>query len=679
MFGQEKRFSSKLAIIEDRIESIAEITQEDELDYTTLLDDLGFYFDHPINLNRAKEGDLKALHLLSDIQIRNLFEHIEKNGKLLAIYELQSIKGYNLDLIRQILPFVKVNRPFDAPKLTFKDLIENGSYELISRYQRNLEEVEGFSPISDSAYAANPNSRYLGSPVRSFNRVRYKYGNKISLGITAENDAGEEFFTGSNANGFDFYSAHAYIRDVGRIKQLAVGDYHAQFGQGLTFWSGLGFGKSADVMSVKKNASKIRPYSSVDENIFMRGLAVTMEALDFEITGFVSQKDIDANISSLDTIDQDQVKVSSFQYTGLHRTPNEVMDKNAIGEYIYGGNIQYKSRDVNIGFTAASTNLSGEVERNLQIYNQFEFNSNENTNIGVDYNIVKRNFNFFGEFSRSANGGTASLNGALIALGEKASMSIVHRNYGKDYQSLYAEGFAEGSKVSNESGLYMGLEFKPFRKWTISTYMDQFKFPWLRYQVDAPSGGYEYLVQVAYKPSKTLRAYMRYRNETRGINEFGSDDYIPGIEWKTRENLRFDITYGVTKALKLRSRIEVARFHQPSKGYKGGYMTYQDIIYKPMDSRLSITSRFCMFDTDDYDSRIYMYESDVLYYFYIPAVYHRGLRNYLLLKYRVNRNIDLWTKLGQTYYTNRDEIGSGLNTNEGPTRTDFKVQLRIRF
>ena len=36
-----------------------------------------------------------------------------------------------------------------------------------------------------------------------------------------------------------------------------------------------------------------------DENIFIRGLAVTMEALDFEITGFVSQKDIDANISSL--------------------------------------------------------------------------------------------------------------------------------------------------------------------------------------------------------------------------------------------------------------------------------------------------------------------------------------------------------------------------------------------
>ena len=74
-----------------------------------------------------------------------------------------------------------------------------------------------------------------------------------------------------------------------------------------------------------------------------------------------------------------------------------------------------------------------------------------------------------------------------------------------------------------------------------------------------------------------------------------------------------------------------------------------------------------------------MYENDVLYYFYIPAVYYRGIRNYLLVKYRMNRKIDLWMKLAQTYYSNRDEIGTGLNTIEGNTRTDIKLQMRIRF
>ena len=433
-------------------------------------------------------------------------------------------------------------------------------------------------------------------------------------------------------------------------------------------------------MSVKKNASIIRPYSSVDENVFLRGVATTVELSDFEITAFVSQKNIDANITSTDTLeDIEQIQVSSIQTTGIHNTINTVVDKDAIGEFIYGGHIEYKKDFMNFGLTAVSTKLDGNLTRNLQLYNQFEFNSNENTNIGFDYNIVYRNFNLFGEVSTSANGGVAMLNGALISLGEKASLSIVQRDYHKDYQSIYSEGFSEGSKVINEQGIYLGLELKPTRKLTISSYLDQFKFPWLRYLVDAPSRGYEYLVQVTYKPNKKFRAYVRYRNEIKGENESGSESYIPLIEDKTRENLRFNLAYEINDNLKIRSRVEFSHFNKPSLGSTYGYLAYQDVIYKPLDAKLSITTRFSMFDTDDFNSRIYMYENDVLYYFYIPAVYYRGIRNYLLVKYRMNRKIDLWMKLAQTYYSNRDEIGTGLNTIEGNTRTDIKLQMRIRF
>ncbi|MBK8472078.1 MAG: hypothetical protein IPL33_07835 [Sphingobacteriales bacterium] len=54
-------------------------------------------------------------------------------------------------------------------------------------------------------------------------RYRYKYGNKISYGITAEKDPGEPFFKGANAQGFDFYSAHLYLRDIGIFKHIALG------------------------------------------------------------------------------------------------------------------------------------------------------------------------------------------------------------------------------------------------------------------------------------------------------------------------------------------------------------------------------------------------------------------------------------------------------------------------
>ena len=61
-------------------------------------------------------------------------------------------------------------------------------------------------------------------------------------------------FSGNQKNGFDFYSGHLYLRGFGKLKALALGDFHAQFGQGLTVWSGLAFGKSADVMTSKRNA-----------------------------------------------------------------------------------------------------------------------------------------------------------------------------------------------------------------------------------------------------------------------------------------------------------------------------------------------------------------------------------------------------------------------------------------
>ena len=106
LIAQDKRFSKKLAIIERRIEAIAETNEDENLDYTTLLDDLGYFYDHPINLNNTTVSELMLLHILTDVQIKNLLEHIRKNGKLLTIYELQSIRGFNLQLIFEVLPFV---------------------------------------------------------------------------------------------------------------------------------------------------------------------------------------------------------------------------------------------------------------------------------------------------------------------------------------------------------------------------------------------------------------------------------------------------------------------------------------------------------------------------------------------------------------------------------------------
>jgi hypothetical protein len=392
-------------IIEQRIETIAENLEDSETDYTDLLEEMLYFKQNRLDLNRASSEDLRNLNLLSDVQIVNLLDHIRKTGKLIAIYELQAIKGFDLETIARILPFVKVVDTFDDAHFSLSQMLKYGSHKIVARYSRVLEQQRGFLPISDSALAANPNSRFLGSPHGIFTRYRFTYSNRVSISLTGEKDPGEEFFRGSQRQGFDFYSGHFALRNFGKVKTLVVGDYLAQFGQGVTLWLGQGFGKSADPMLIKRNPRGIVPSNSLNELLFMRGAASTVRIKNMEYSAFFSRKAIDANVSRIDTVDNTIEEVTSFLLSGFHRTPNEVARKGTVTETMAGGNVSYKTRALSIGFTGVSTQYSALLNRNLRLYNQFEFSSNENLNMGVDYNAVVRNVNVFGEVSRSMNGG----------------------------------------------------------------------------------------------------------------------------------------------------------------------------------------------------------------------------------------------------------------------------------
>jgi hypothetical protein len=686
--AQQENDPEKNRIIELRIEMIAELNEEDEIDYTTLFDELSNYYEHPINLNNAKKEDLAQLKLLTDIQINQLFEHIEKNGKLMSIYELQAVNGFTLQTIRNIMPFIKVTTEIDAPHISFGDMMKNGKHELFIRYSRVLEDQEGFLPIEDSIWAESKNKRYLGSQDKIYTRYRFKFSNKLSWGITAEKDAGEAFLRDSEKEnllgiqqkvGFDYYSAHLFARNLGVVKAVALGDFQTQFGQGLTFWSGLAFGKSADVMNIKRSAIGLRPYTSVDENLFMRGAATTIGIKDFELTAFYSSKLIDANISSVDTLNEEEVSVSSFQASGLHTTVSELEDKDAIRETHMGGHLAYKKRNLNIGLTGVRSAYDATVGRNLQVYNQFEFDTNVNVVVGADYNYIIRNFNFFGEISRSQNGAIAYINGALIALDPKLSFSILQRHYPKDYQQLNSNAVAEGSRNVNEKGVLVGINAKPHKFFTFSGYLDRFHSDWLRFGVDAPSEGHEYLAQLNYKPSKKLQMYVRVRKQEKQENT--SED-IPDIDFKVQEtqvNYRFNITYKISESFRLRNRVEFIEYAKGNETPEKGFLIYQDIMYQALSKPLSFSFRYALFETDSYDSRLYSYENDVLYFFSIPAYYNRGSRMYLTTRYKFGRHIDVWLRYSQWFYNNRETINSGLNEINGNAKSEIRAQVRFKF
>ncbi|HRH37614.1 MAG TPA: hypothetical protein PK760_04685, partial [Flavobacteriales bacterium] len=364
-------------MIEQRIEAAADqLGGDNNVDLSGLFQTLADHYNDPIDLNNTDAQELGSMMLLNDLQISSLLQHISRNGKLASLYELQTINGWDVNTINLVRPFVTVRESAQSSTASFKEIFEQGSNEVLVRSTMSIEERKGFmyrknpfgkeyqdpngEPLPNFSNAQvldslRDNSKvYLGSPFRVYTRYRFRYRQNLSFGFTAEKDEGEEFFKGSNKNGYDFYSGHLFLRNRGRLKALAIGDYSAQFGQGLTFWNGLAFSaKSSYTLNVKRNAYGLTPYTSVNENLYMRGVAATYAlAKRWDLTAFLSSKGIDGNITSIgsgmDTLESniDEIVFSSFQQDGYHRTRSEMDGKHSLQEKIAGAHLQYRASNL---------------------------------------------------------------------------------------------------------------------------------------------------------------------------------------------------------------------------------------------------------------------------------------------------------------------------------------------
>lgn len=682
VFGQEKE-----SLVQQRIEFISEQLESEDIDLTDVIQTLYYRLETPLNLNSADKESLRELNLLTDIQINDLLLHRERFGKLISIYELQSLKYWDLETIFLVLPFVKVDDRLDQLHVSFKEAIKRGDFEWYARYQRTLEQKKGYTAPNDSVLNSS-NSYYRGNADKYYTRFRYSYRTNLSLGFTAEKDPGEQFFKGAQKNGFDFYSVHAFYRGGKYLRAVALGDYQIQIGQGLNLWSGYAFGKTADAVNVKKSANSLKPYTSVDEVRFLRGAAVDLGYKDFQLTLFGSVKKVDGAVLSTDTLAVDDLDydvgteyVSSINITGLHRTNSEIARKGTLTETIYGSNLRYEKRNLHIGVAGVNWGYNRDFNKPVLPYNQFDFRGRNTTSVSADYSYVIRNFHFFGEASYVTHSNSwANIHGVLLSLDSRATMTLVYRNYQRGYETFYNAAFAEsGRMANNERGIYAGLNVNITKSWSLNTYFDLFEFPWLKYLVDQPSYGHELLVQPTYRPSRNLEIYARFRQQLRQKNSRYTDGTITQIEDVYQRNYRINVAYKISDDFTIKSRIEYVTINRPSSKPEDGILFTQDLLYKPKKLPFDVTLRYALFDTDSYDSRLYSFEANALYVFSIPAYYYQGSRAYALIRLTLFRKVDLWVRYGIFLYNNQKTLGSGPELINKNQKSDLTIQLRLKF
>ncbi|MDR1347398.1 MAG: helix-hairpin-helix domain-containing protein [Prevotellaceae bacterium] len=653
-----------IKVIIELVEEVAASNEDEdsEIDFEQIYEHFANLLDNPVNLNTATRADLEQLYMLSDFQISSFIEYRKNNGKMLSKYELALVHGFGDALAESLYPFVTADSDYEyvarSDTAKFKEMIGRGRHQIIARTKQLLEKQAG--------YKDDATTKFQGSPLSLYARYTYQYADRLKWNITTEKDAGEKYM--------DFISGYVQYDSKKFLKRLIVGDFQAQFGQGLVLWNGFALNKSVGGTTVRKRARGIYGYSSTDENKYFRGVAANMEFRKFNVSMFVSHKNRDATIA-----DSTGSIFKTLQTTGLHRTESEIDSKNSVSETALGGNINYEYENLRVGISGMWHKFGADYIRDLQPYNMFELNRSSNFNYAANAQWMWKRMILFAETAFDSNRKNASIIGANFSLEQNIQISLLYRNYARDYQSPYAQSFSDGTKTQNEEGFFIATTVSPSRNITFSGYFDIFSFPWLKYRINAPSQGYSYAFRIDYALSHKLKMYINVKQKNNKENYTPEDAHIAQTVDKSNFHINYNINYSLFGKLIMQNRIEYAAFKRGNEQREKGFMIFQDIAYHFTAFPLNISMRYAYFDTDSWNTRVYAYESDMLYAYSVPAYYMKGQRLYLNLRYSITKQINLWLRASQTHYSNRESTGSGTSRIDGNKQTEIKAQVIIKL
>ena len=354
---------------EEFVEKISVDEYDDGEDMSPLLEELAGLHEHPFNLNTATKDDLEQLPFLDADEIEEILAYVYRYGPMQSLGELMLIEELDYQTRQFLALFVYVENPVEEKeKLRLKTLLKGGRHEVTSRLDVPLYKRDGYQIPEDEVLLKKPNKVYLGNSLYHNIRYTYQYRNRLFWGFTAEKDAGEPF--GSYGNkAYDAYSFHFLLKDCGKLKALALGDYRLGFGEGLVVNSDFSLGKST-LFNMGDTRPSIKKFSSTSETSFFRGMAVTFRFGKVDVSAFYSYLPTDATLRKDGT-------VSSLKTDGLHRTLLELSKKHNVMEQSAGADVTWNTEYFSLGATAfynisvvlsqKARNFTGNIIRRVRI------------------------------------------------------------------------------------------------------------------------------------------------------------------------------------------------------------------------------------------------------------------------------------------------------------------------
>lgn len=644
--------------------------------YEEMAEILSELIEIPIDINNDSMEHISKLFILSKYQIDRLIRYRNKFGGFASIYELLFIDGFDDELVSVISPFVSIGKSKNSYKPFYKS-----KHEIILRLRQNLPKKEGFYSYeskdfkSDKDRIGKQNSRFIGPNFSFMAKYKLNINRDWRVGLVLENDEGEPWFNKYQKMGFDYVSAFTMYEGNKLVKKLIIGDYKVKIGQGLLMWNGFSMGKSSDNIDLEKTDKGIFPSNTTNEFNFMRGAGVSFNIKNMNAVVFASYKKVDGTAINRDSIEDNEIQNVSLYKTGLHRNINEINKKGNIKEFVAGGFIDYNHKHFRLGGQMLFYNYSPNLSSNNNTYGKYKDKGKNRFLTSVDYKTRIGKTYFFGETAFSNTKALATINGIRYTGDNSLSISALYRYYDKKYISSYAYSMGEFSNTSNEEGLYLGMSISPISKLKVNAYYDIFHFFSPRYRSYFPDYGNEISASLKWSESK-VNYYFRFKREVRPENLSTGKKNIK--KFRKKEEYKFYSDISISELFHTRIKLDYNVYRKASK-VENGYMISSDFSYKSSNDRFKSVFRFAYFDTDSYNTRIYGYEHDVLYYFYFPAYFYKGFRTYLNINLKANDRITIYAKMSMTKYLNRDNIGSYTSMIKGNKKYTISIQLRIKI
>ena len=594
------------SILEDIYSQVTEeATDGSTQDFESLSEELHAIMTHPIELNEGSYEALSELPFLSESQVSNILLKV-RDLPLQSLYELQLVSDLKDYEIRNLLPFVQVGAPQPKP-FYWRELAAYGRHDFSLRTDvRNIEGYEGTDPVYIQA------------------KYGYQFRRQVAAGVTVRRPAAGAWQDLQ-------YGGYVQLSDIGRLKRFVGGCYQARFGQGLVTNHFFHTGKSSRVMQTGSGRQGLSKVSSAGSERY-QGIGATFSAgKHTEVSGWYS------------------------------------VDNNKIWHHAIGANVSANFSNLRIGITVMEHLYSDSLPVRNTYYNRAYFRGRHQLVAGADVRYSWRWVQLFAELAAAENSqwGVGGIAGVRLAPTSDLGLVALYRYYSPTFDNAYGYSLSEGSRLGDEQGGYLGVEYKGWRHWRLSAYGDVFRFAGLKYGIrESGTIGYDVLGQVDYL-GRNHSAMVQLRSRSKG-------------DLRTHR-ARMEFTYSAS-AWRFNTRADVSlvqnRIEPRSITY--GVSAYQDIEYHIRTIPMVLQLRLQGFDVRNWNNRIYTYENDVLYAFSIPATYGLGGRWYLNVRYKPSRRLSLYLKLSETVY-HPSWINRNGSASKPLTRSDIHVLLRVHL